>query len=70
MSRNQNNSCPIGCKVYVGGLTRNASREEVERAFGHYGKLSNVFVARNEQRFELILSKELLNTNPQLIGVC
>lgn len=53
MSRYQS-SCPLDCKVYVGGLTRNASREEIERAFGHYGKLKNVFVARNPPGFAFV----------------
>ena len=44
----------LDCKVYVGGLTREASREEIERAFGHYGKLKNVFVARNPPGFAFV----------------
>jgi arginine/serine-rich splicing factor 7 len=57
MSRGGNSyssSCPLDCKVYVGGLTRSASREEVERAFSHYGKLRNVFVARNPPGFAFV----------------
>ena len=54
MSNRYQSSCPLDCKVYVGGLTRNASREEVGRAFGHYGKLKNVFVARNPPGFAFI----------------
>jgi RNA recognition motif-containing protein len=54
MSRFPASNCPLDCKVYVGGLTRNASREELERAFGHYGKLRNVFVARNPPGFAFI----------------
>ena len=41
-------------KVYVGGLTRNASKEEIERAFGHFGKLRSVFVARNPPGFGFV----------------
>jgi RNA recognition motif-containing protein len=51
MSRNGGGN--LDCKVYVGGLNREASREEIERTFGHYGKLRNVFVARNPPGFAL-----------------
>jgi len=44
----------VGCKVYVGGLPRDASRDELERSFGYYGKLNNVFVARNPPGFAFI----------------
>lgn len=47
-------SCPLDCKVYVGGLTKSASREDIERAFNHYGKLRNVFVARNPPGFAFV----------------
>ena len=53
MSR-YSSSCPLDCKVYVGGLTKAASREEIERAFNHYGKLRNVFVARNPPGFAFV----------------
>lgn len=54
MSNRYSASCPMGCKVYVGGLPRTASREEIESAFGRYGKLSNVFVARNPPGFAFV----------------
>ena len=47
-------ACPLDCKVYVGGLTRNASKEELEREFGRYGKLRSVFVARNPPGFGFV----------------
>lgn len=51
MSRN---SGPVDCKVYVGGLTRNASKEEIEKEFSRYGKLTNIFVARNPPGFAFV----------------
>lgn len=54
MSNRYSSSCPLDCKVYVGGLTKSASREEIERAFNHYGKLRNVFVARNPPGFAFV----------------
>ncbi len=54
MSNRYQSSCPLDCKVYVGGLSRNASREEIENAFGRYGKLRNVFVARNPPGFAFV----------------
>lgn len=46
MSRGRDN-CPLDCKVYVGELGNNATRHELEDAFGYYGPLRNVWVARN-----------------------
>ena len=54
MSNRYSASCPLDCKVYVGGLPRTASRDEIESAFGRYGKLSNVFVARNPPGFAFV----------------
>ncbi|CAF0728262.1 unnamed protein product [Brachionus calyciflorus] len=47
-------SGPLDCKVYIGGLTRIASREEIEKEFSRYGKLTNVFVARNPPGFAFV----------------
>ena len=49
-----NRYSPTGTKVYVGGLTKDASRDEIERAFEYYGKLKNVFVARNPPGFAFV----------------
>jgi RNA recognition motif-containing protein len=54
MSRYPDRNQSLDCKVYVGGLTRAANREDIERAFGHYGKLKNVFVARNPPGFAFV----------------
>jgi len=54
MSHRYTSSCPLGCKVYVGGLTQHASREELEGIFERYGRLRNVFVARNPPGFAFI----------------
>ena len=51
MSRHEGS---LDCKVYVGGLPKNASKEEIERAFSDFGKLTNVFVARNPPGFAFI----------------
>jgi arginine/serine-rich splicing factor 7 len=53
MSRSRNSDV-LDTKVYVGGLTKEASKEEIERAFSHYGKLRNVFVARNPPGFAFV----------------
>lgn len=53
MSR-YSNSAALGCKVYVGGLTQYASRDDLEIAFERYGRLRNVFVARNPPGFAFI----------------
>lgn len=42
------------CKVYVGDLGNNASKQELEDAFGYYGHLRNVWVARNPPGFAFV----------------
>jgi len=54
MSYRYDGNCPVGCKVYIGGLARTASKEEIELAFERYGKLANVFVARNPPGFAFV----------------
>lgn len=45
---------PLDCKVYVGDLGSGASKQELEEAFGHYGPLRNVWVARNPPGFAFV----------------
>jgi len=42
------------CKVYVGNLGNNASKNELESAFNKYGPIKNVWVARNPPGFAFI----------------
>merc|ERR1711935_405930 len=44
----------IACKVYIGNLGNNASKYEIEDAFGKYGPLRNVWVARNPPGFAFV----------------
>jgi RNA recognition motif-containing protein len=53
MSRHQ--EWDVRCKVYVGNLGNNASKTELEAVFSHYGPLKNVWVARYEIDFILLL---------------
>jgi arginine/serine-rich splicing factor 7 len=53
-SSRYSSSAPPGCKVYVGGLNKETSRDEIERAFDYYGKIKNVFVARNPPGFAFV----------------
>uniref|UniRef100_A0A2K6TN44 RRM domain-containing protein n=1 Tax=Saimiri boliviensis boliviensis TaxID=39432 RepID=A0A2K6TN44_SAIBB len=47
-------SCPLDCKVYVGNLGNNGNKTELERAFGYYGPLRSVWVARNPPSFAFV----------------
>nr|KAF6508276.1 serine and arginine rich splicing factor 3 [Rousettus aegyptiacus] len=47
-------SCPLDCKVYVGNLGNNGNKTELERAFGYYGPLRSVWVARNPPGFAFV----------------
>lgn len=44
----------LDCKVYVGNLGSGAAKHEVESAFGKYGPLRNVWVARNPPGFAFV----------------
>ena len=69
MSRYGNGNESMDAKVYVGGLTRNSSKEEVERAFGHYGKLKSVFVARNPPGFGFVEFEDLQDAEDAVKGL-
>ncbi|KAK7825215.1 hypothetical protein U0070_009704 [Myodes glareolus] len=47
-------SCPLDCKVYVGNLGNIGNKTELERAFGYYGPLQSVWVARNPPGFAFV----------------
>ena len=44
----------MACKVYIGNLGNSASKYEIEDAFKEYGKLKNVWVARNPPGFAFV----------------
>jgi RNA recognition motif-containing protein len=41
-------------KVYVGNLSTGAGKGELERAFGYYGSLRTVWIARNPPGFAFV----------------
>jgi len=45
---------PYETKVYVGDLGSSASKQDLEDAFSPYGRLSNVWVARNPPGFAFV----------------
>ncbi|XP_036156750.1 serine/arginine-rich splicing factor 3-like [Myotis myotis] len=47
-------SGPLDCKVYVGNLGDKGDKRELERAFGYYGPLRSVWVARNPPCFAFV----------------
>lgn len=44
----------LDCKVYVGELGSGAAKGDLERAFGYYGTLRSVWVARNPPGFAFV----------------
>ena len=52
MSRHQDWN--INAKIYVGSLGNNVSKYELEDIFNRYGKLKNVWVARNPPGFAFV----------------
>lgn len=47
-------TCPVDCKVYVGELGNSGTKHELEEAFGYYGPLRNVWVARSPPGFAFV----------------
>jgi len=45
---------PLDCKVYVGELGTSGDKRELEDAFGYYGPLKNVWVARSPPGFAFV----------------
>ena len=45
---------PLSCKIYVGDLGHGAAKHEIEDAFNAYGRLRNVWVARNPPGFAFV----------------
>uniref|UniRef100_A0A4W4F1I8 RRM domain-containing protein n=1 Tax=Electrophorus electricus TaxID=8005 RepID=A0A4W4F1I8_ELEEL len=46
--------CPLDCKVYVCNLGNIGNKNELERAFGYYGPLWSVWVARHPPGFAFV----------------
>ncbi|RWS23846.1 RNA-binding-like protein 3 [Leptotrombidium deliense] len=44
----------LDCKVYIGNLSDNCSKIDVETSFSKYGPLKNVWVARNPPGFAFV----------------
>lgn len=44
----------VRCKVYVGNLSNNGNKYDIESAFSKYGPLRNVWVARNPPGFAFV----------------
>ncbi|OAF68939.1 hypothetical protein A3Q56_03319 [Intoshia linei] len=42
------------CKIYVGGLPKDANENEITKVFQRYGTLKNVWVARNPPGFAFV----------------
>lgn len=54
MSRGGYRETSTECKVYIGDLSKDAEEKEIERAFGYYGRLKSVWVARNPPGFAFV----------------
>lgn len=44
----------LPCKVYIGELGNNANKQELEEEFGAFGRLKNVWIARNPPGFAFV----------------
>ena len=59
----------IACKVYIGNLGNNASKYEIEDAFGKYGPLRNVWVARNPPGFAFVEFEDARDAEDSVRGL-
>lgn len=53
-SKDRRPSEDLSCKVYIGGLGNGADSREIETAFGAFGRVVNVWVARNPPGFAFV----------------
>jgi splicing factor, arginine/serine-rich 7 len=60
---------PHDAKVYVGDLGNNASKQELEDAFGYYGPLRNVWVARNPPGFAFVEFEDARDAEDSVRGL-
>jgi len=51
---NRHSDWDIACKVYVGGLSRDATKYDLEDAFSKYGSVRNIWVARQPPGFAFV----------------
>jgi len=58
MSRSRYSEWPLDRKVYVGGLPERVDRRELEDTFERFGRLENVWVARNPPGFAFVLFED------------
>ncbi|XP_054752193.1 serine/arginine-rich splicing factor 3-like [Lytechinus pictus] len=47
-------SAERGCKVYIGNLGESANKSEIEKLFGTFGPMKNVWIARNPSGFAFV----------------
>lgn len=55
--------------MYVGDLGNNASKQEIEDAFGYYGPLRNVWVARNPPGFAFVEFEDARDAEDSVRGL-
>jgi len=60
---------PHDAKVYVGDLGSNASKQEIEDAFGYYGPLRSVWVARNPPGFAFVEFEDARDAEDSVRGL-
>lgn len=60
---------PSDCKVYVGDLGSNATKQELEDAFSYYGALRNVWVARNPPGFAFVEFEDARDAEDAIRGL-
>ena len=46
-------------KVYVGDLPRDATEDELEKAFGYYGAIRNIWISKDPSGFAFIEFEEV-----------
>ncbi|XP_053597504.1 serine/arginine-rich splicing factor 7 isoform X1 [Microplitis mediator] len=60
---------PSDCKVYVGDLGSNATKQDLEDAFSYYGPLRNVWVARNPPGFAFVEFEDARDADDAVRGL-
>ena len=59
----------VDSKIYVGDLPKDITEKELERSFSYYGRIRNVWVARNPPGFAFVEFEDTRDADDAVRGL-